>query len=64
MLNVKNLETEEDVKKIENHFLNQPGVENVKVELSLKIVTLYYNDGVGSPHQLLRSFDTLGYPVR
>lgn len=64
VLNLENLETTADVQKIESHFLSRPGVEKIDVELGLKIVSLYYNEEVGSPHKLLEAFTTLGYPVK
>jgi len=64
VLNLENLETTADAQKIENHFLKRPGVEKVAVELGLKIVSLHYNEDVGSPHKLLEAFTKLGYPVK
>ena len=64
VLNLENLETMEDAQKIEHYFLERPGVEKVEIELNLKLVSLYYNEGAGSPHKLLKAFDSLGYPVK
>ena len=64
VLNIENLNTIEDATKIEHYFMNRPGVEKVEIEIDLNIVSLRYNDTVGSPHQLLEAFDRLGYPVR
>ena len=64
ILNLENLDTVEDAEVIESHFLKRPGVEKVAVELSLKLVSLYYNEKVGSTHKLLEAFGTLGYNVR
>ena len=64
ILNIRNLDTVEDAVKIENHFMNLPGVEKVDIEMALNIVSLRYNESVGSPHQLLEAFEQLGYPVR
>jgi len=64
VLNLENLETPADVKRIESHFLDRPGVEKVDIELGLKIVSLHYNEDVGSPHKLLEAFTNLGYPVK
>jgi len=64
VLNIKNLNTAEDATKIKDHFMSRPGVEKVDIEMSLSIVSLRYNESVGSPHKLLEAFDRLGYPVR
>lgn len=64
VLNIENLNSAEDAAKIKNHFLSRPGVEKIDIEMTLKIVSLHYNEAVGSPHQLLEAFNHLGYPVR
>ena len=64
VLNVTNMDTDADATKIRDHFMNIHGVEKVDIEMSLKLVSLYYNEEVGSPHKLLMAFETLGYPVR
>ena len=64
VLNVKNLNAAEDAAKIEDYFMSRPGVEKVDIEMNLSIVTLHYNEAVGSPNKLLEAFDHLGYPVR
>jgi hypothetical protein len=64
VLNIENLNSAEDAAKIENHFMSRPGVEMVEIEMNLKIVSLRYNEGVGSPNKLLEAFGQLGYPVR
>jgi len=64
VLNIKNLNAAEDVAKIKDYFMSRPGVEKVDIEMSLSIVTLHYNEAVGSPNKLLEAFDQLGYPVR
>jgi len=64
VLSVENLNSSEDATKIEDYFLSRPGVEKVTVEMDLKIVSLSYNESVGSPKKLLEAFGTLGYPVR
>lgn len=64
VLNVRNLKTEEDAAKIEQHFMTLPGMEKIEIEMNLSIVSLYYNDAVGSPQKLLEAFDIIGYPVR
>ena len=64
VLNIENLNTAEDAVKIEDYFMNHPGVEKVEIEMNLSIVFLHYNDTVGSPNKLLEAFGQLGYPVR
>lgn len=64
VLNIRNLDTIEDAAKIEHYFMNRPGIEKVDIEMALNIVSLRYNETVGSPHQLLEAFERLGYPVR
>ena len=64
VLNIENLNSAEDVAKIEDHFMSRPGVEKVEIEMDLKIVSLSYNESVGSPNKLLEAFNHLGYPVR
>lgn len=64
VLNIENLNSVEDATKIRNHFMGLPGVEKVDVEMNLKIVSISYNEAVGSPHKLLEAFAKIGYPVR
>lgn len=65
MLNVENLKTDEDVKKIEHYFeTNLDGVEKLDINLSLKLVSVRYNDSIGSPKYILDAFNRLGYTVR
>ena len=64
VLNIENLNTDADATTIYDHFMNIHGVERVKIELDLKLVSLYYSDEVGSPHKLLTAFETIGYHVR
>jgi copper chaperone CopZ len=64
VINIDNLKTAEDATKIEDYFMSLPGVEKVKIEMSLNIVSLSYNEGIGSPNKLLLAFEKLGYPVR
>jgi len=64
VLNIRNLDTADDAVKIENYFMNRPGVEKVVIEMSLSIVSLRYNETIGSPMQILEAFEQLGYPVR
>ncbi len=65
MINVENLATNEDTKRIEDYFkTNLEGVENLDINLSLKLVSVRYNDSIGSPKYILDAFDRLGYKVR
>lgn len=64
ILNIENLHSAEDVTKIRDHFMNRPGIEKVDIEMGLKLVSLRYNDQVGSPSKLLEALDYLGYSVR
>lgn len=65
MINVENLATNEDAKRIEDYFkTNLEGVENLDINLSLKLVSVRYNDSIGSPKYILDAFDRLGYKVR
>lgn len=65
MINVENLVTNEDAKKIEDYFkTNLEGVENLDINLSLKLVSVRYNDSIGSPKYILDAFNRLGYKVR
>ena len=65
IINIDNLVDDSDIKIIETYFnkhLN--GVENLKFEISYKLVTVRYNESVGSPKNILDAFEHLGYPVR
>ena len=65
MINVENLKTDEDVKKIESYFeTNLDGVEKLDINLSLKLVSVRYNDSIGSQKYILDAFNRLGYTVR
>lgn len=64
VLNIENLNSTEDTAKIEDHFMGRPGVEDIEFEMDLKIVTIHYNESIGSPNKLLQAFTKLGYPVR
>ena len=65
MINVENLKTDEDVKKIESYFeTNLDGVEKLDINLSLKLVSVRYNDSIDSPKYILDAFNRLGYTVR
>ena len=65
MLNVENLSTNEDVEKINAYFeTNLEGVEKLDINLSLKLVSVRYNEGIGSPKYILDAFNRLGYTVR
>ena len=65
MLNVENLSSNEDVKKIKDYFeKNLEGVEKLDINLSLKLVSVRYNEGIGSPKYILDAFNRLGYTVR
>ncbi len=65
MLSIENLKSEDDSTKIKNYFAdNLEGVEKVDVNLSLRLVTVYYNEGIGSPKYILDALNRLGYSVR
>ena len=65
MINVENLKSDEDVKKIQNYFeTNLDGVEKLDINLSLKLASVRYNDSIGSPKYILDAFNRLGYTVR
>lgn len=65
MLNVENLSSNEDVEKIKSYFdTNLEGVEKLDINLSLKLVSVHYNEGIGSPKYILDAFNHLGYTVR
>ncbi|MGL4337420.1 MAG: heavy-metal-associated domain-containing protein [Turicibacter sp.] len=65
MLSIENLSTEEDVKKIENYFNDHiEGVEKIEVSVSMKLVTVRYNESIGSPKYILDALNRLGYSVR
>ena len=65
VLNIDNLNTNEDAAKIEEYLLEQSGVEKVEIEMSLSIVSIYYDESsIGSLNQILEGFHKLGYPVR
>ena len=50
MLNVENLSSNEDIEKIKSYFeTNLEGVEKLDINLSLKLVSVHYNEGIGSP---------------
>ncbi len=65
MLNVDNLSSNEDEKKIRDYFeTNLDGVEKLDINLSLKLISVHYNEGIGSPKYILDAFNHLGYTVR
>ena len=65
MLNVDNLSSNEDEKKIRDYFeTNLDGVEKLDNNLSLKSISVHYNEGIGSPKYILDAFNHLGYTVR
>ena len=65
ILNVNNLKTENDSKKIKDYFLNSvSGIEKVDIDMDLKIVSVFYNESVGSPNVILESLERIGYPAR
>ena len=65
MLNIERLNDESDVKKIENYFKeNLKGIEDLKFELSYQLVSVRYNESIGTPKNILDAFEYLGYPVR
>lgn len=65
MLNVENLSSNEDIEKIKSYFeTNLEGVEKLDINLSLKLVFVHYNEGIGSPKYILDAFNHLGYTVR
>lgn len=65
VLSIENLQDDADIKRIENHFKNNlPGIEHLDINLSLKIVSVRYNDSIGSPNSILGAFNYLGYSVR
>ena len=64
VLNLENLNTAEDAAKIEAFLMEQTGIEKIDIELSLRIVSIYYNESFGPLNQLLEAFSNLGYPAR
>ena len=65
MLNVDNLSSNEDEKKIRDYFeTNLDGVEKLDINLSLKLISVHYNEGIVSPKYILDAFNHLGYTVR
>ena len=65
MLNVDNLSSNKDEKKIRDYFeTNLDGVEKLDINLSLKLISVHYNEGIGSPKYILDAFNHLGYTVR
>ena len=65
MLNVDNLSSNADEKKIRDYFeTNLDGVEKLDINLSLKLISVHYNEGIGSPKYILDAFNHLGYTVR
>ena len=63
ILNIDNLKTNDDIKRIQQHFDTIVGIENLDIDTNLSIVSIRYNENVGSPNSILESFETLGYPV-
>ena len=52
-------------KKIRDYFeTNLDGVEKLDINLSLKLISVHYNEGIGSPKYILDAFNHLGYTVR
>ena len=64
ILNIDNLKSNDDIKRIKQHFSTVVGIEKVDIDTELNIVSIRYNENVGSPNAILESFETLGYPVR
>jgi len=65
VLNIDNLNTKEDAAKIEEYLMEQSGIEKVEIEMSLSIVSIYYDESsIGSLNKILEGFHELGYPVR
>ena len=65
MLNVDNLSSKKKKKKIRDYFeTNLDGVEKLDINLSLKLISVHYNEGIGSPKYILDAFNHLGYTVR
>jgi len=65
VLNIANLNNDADIKKIQDYFEhNLKGIEDLKFELSFKLVTIRYNESVGSPKNILDALDYLEYTVR
>jgi len=63
ILNIDNLKTNDDIKRIQQHFSTTVGIEKLDIDADLNIVSIRYNENVGSPNSILESFDALGYPV-
>lgn len=64
VLNIENLNTPADATRIETYFMEMHGVERVDIEMSLNLVSIRYNEELGSPNKILSAFEVLGYPVR
>ena len=65
VLNIENLKTKEDAVKIEEYLMEKTGIEKVEIEMSLSIVSIYYDESsIGSLNQIIEGFHKLGYPVR
>jgi len=65
IINIDNLVDDSDIKKIETYFKEHlKGIEKLKFELPYKLVTVRYNESIGSPKNILDAFEHLGYPVR
>ncbi|HAX72059.1 MAG TPA: copper chaperone [Firmicutes bacterium] len=65
MLSISNLKDHHDVKIIEDYFYNNlKGVEKVDVNLTLNLVSVTYNDSIGSSNYILDALNRLGYSVR
>jgi hypothetical protein len=65
IINIEGLNDDSDSKKIENYFAeNLKGIEDLKFDFSYQLVTVRYNEGIGTPKNILDAFERLGYPVR
>jgi len=65
IINIDRFNDDSDIKKIETYFNeNLKGIEDLKFDLAYKLVTVRYNESIGTPKNILDAFEYLGYPVR
>ena len=65
VLNLGNLNTDEDAIRIREYLMNQSGVEKIDIEMSLSIVSIYYDESSAlSLNKIHEGINRLGYPVR
>lgn len=65
ILNIQNLSSDADAAKITEYLqANLEGIEALDINMSMSLVTVKYNETIGSPKYILDALDRIGYTVR